>query len=221
MWQITCFFLSMVRIIFCICFLFVFISCGKQHFPDYESSNLPEREEEEDGVFRAEFSSLNPHYTGKIKATTELWIRSIQLYAKIVMYSSPARVRYLQYIHRGPKCPDESSDINRDGVIDMSEVMIKSGEMLIPLDKKLNSQDAGSEWFPKSNKNGAYYYSRSGDVDHIMDDLYALDRHPEDGIGKLRKNESLRLDQKVIVIYGTPSDPFMPVACAELEEIFN
>ena len=207
----------MVRLIFCIYLVFIFQSCGKQKFPDYDSQS--ERQEEQaPGYYTGLYASLNTRYNGTIKAHSILWTKGQQFYARVVVLKSSSSIIYQQYIHKGHLCPTMSDDMNRDGVLSAEEVSRVSGPMLIPLDRNLKTQQSGLEWFPRTDRYGMYYYSRSGDISEMMKDLRKPDTAPDRGLAKLERSENLNLDQRTIILYRSSSDAFIPVACTELRE---
>ena len=191
------------------------LSCGKQDFPDYSNEEEIFQHEEEEATYKAQFKSLNGS-SRRISANGLLWIKGRQFYVKIVMNRSYPLLRYQQYIHKGPHCPDQDDDLNNDSIIDAHEVSVVSGEMLIPLDKNIRVQTDGMEWFPMSDSTGKYYYSRASSFPLMMEDLYKDDLRPHDGVVKLLKSEDLDLERRIIVLYGTPEDPLRPVACAQI-----
>lgn len=206
----------MERIILCVFFLIIVSSCGKRAaFPDYGQDGVVYYEESE-GTYSGKFITLNRQK--RFNANLLIWIKGNQFYAKIYLRNGPRKLRYQQYIHKGSRCPQKADDQNKDGRIDIEEVVSASGEILIPLDGFIQEQVKGSNWFPVSKKDGTYYYSRSASVSKMMKDLYSPDRRPDDGLAKLKKNEPLNIAARTVVIYGTPSDPLMPIACAVLKE---
>jgi hypothetical protein len=194
---------------------FLLISCGKKNFPDYSSRHIPQRQEDEGGFYKAQFTSLNGV---RVEAHSILWTKGFQFYARVVMANGPMRVRFQQNIHKGSRCPVQSDDLNGDGIIDYSEVLKSSGDIIIPLDGKLKSQTEGNDWFPASNKKGRYYYSRSAAIFHILDELRSVDLYPVNGFGRLDEEEDLNLHQRTIILLGSPTDPLLPVACALIKE---
>jgi hypothetical protein len=207
----------MVHILLCVLVHLVLLSCGKRQFPDYKGDEDVIFYEEAEGTYTGEFIVLNRAQT-RFNADLILWIRGDQFYTKIFLPSGPARIRYQQYLHKGSRCPTLNDDTNHDGVIDMSEVFAVSGEILIPLDGYIQEQERGSGWYPVATKTGSYYYSRSASVTKMLQDLHSRDPRRGDGMTKLRKGEHLDLTSRVIVIYGTKSDPLFPVACSYIKE---
>jgi hypothetical protein len=207
----------MVRLIACIYFLLVFQGCGKQKFPDYDEK--PDRQEEQaPGYYTGEFTSLNSRYAGTVRAHSVVWTKGQQFYGRVVMMKGVPSVIYQQFIHKGPTCPTMRNDYNHDGLLSVEEAAIVAGPMLIPLDRNLKSQLSGIEWFPRTDREGMYYYSRAGDISDMMKDLRKLDISSARGLGKLGIDENLDIDQRTIILYRSSSENFIPVACAELKE---
>lgn len=207
----------MVRLIFCIYLVLIFQSCGKQKFPDYD--NEPERQEEQaPGYYTGSYAPLNSQYYGLIKAHSILWTKGQQFYVRVVVLKSSPSLIYQQYIHKGALCPTMKDDINSDGVLSAEEAARVSGPMLIPLDRNLRTQQSGLEWFPRTDRYGMYYYSRSGDISEMMRDLRKPDAAPDRGLAKLHKSENLNLEQRTIILYRSSSEAFIPIACTQLAE---
>lgn len=196
----------MVRIILCVLF-FIILSCGKK-FPDYKQEEVFQYEETE-GEYTGDFKTLNPARK-RFNANLLVWLKGDQFYVKIYLKNGPKRVRYKQFMHKGSRCPTREDDLNGDGMIDLSEVVLASGEVLIPLDGYIQEVAKGNEWYPISDKQGSYYYSRSASLKKMMKNLFQLNH--------LDRSEKLALRGRTIVIYGTPANPLMPIACAVLQE---
>ncbi|MCM2351345.1 MAG: hypothetical protein NDI69_15085 [Bacteriovoracaceae bacterium] len=207
----------MVRFSFCIYFLLGILSCGKQKFPNYEPQQIVEWKEEEEGAYRTSFKALNPSLTGRIKGHAVLWKRSSQFYARVVLLKGPSNSRIQQYIHLGSRCPTLKDDLNGDHTIDFSEVLFHTGKILIPLDSVLNYQQRGSDWFPVSDDVGSYYYSQAANIKLLMEDLTADDEDLSDHVVKIVVGESLNIRNRTIILYGSTSDPLIPLACAEID----
>ncbi len=197
------------------------MSCGKQKFPDYTDDSGLQREEEESGAYGAKFSPLNSRKTGNFKGHAVLWTRGIQFYIRVILTESQPRVRHIQSIHKGGRCPESSDDANGDGILDYAEVMQSAGPMLVPLDRSLRTQGHGNDWYPTTDGEGTMNYSRSVAVFKMLEDLRRPDPIPEDLLGKLNADETLDLDQRTIIIYGSSTDPLLPIACAEIYQEFE
>jgi hypothetical protein len=196
---------AMVRWIFGICFMTILVSCGKQDFPDYQDEAVALEHEEVEATYHARFQNLNG---SKVRAQGFLWVKGRQFYVKVVVKNSSPFIRHQQFIHSREKCPK--------GRIDYQEVESQVGEILIPLDRHIQSQEKGMEWFPVANKDGEYYYSRATALPFLIHDLYQKDLKPHDGITKLPQDEKLELDRRTIMLYGSATNPLEPVACAEI-----
>lgn len=206
----------MVRIVLGILYLLIAAGCGKKEFPDYSGKDFVSYEEA-DGNFDVDFVYLNTLHVRRFQINSSMWIKGKQMYVSVHMKNAPPKVRFQQFIHKGLRCPDSRDDQNGDNVIDLSEVMDASGEILIPLDSTLQEQLKGREWFPTTNKKGKYFYSRAASVSKLLEDLYKDDEIPGDGMSKLPMNDSLSLERRVMIIYGSKNNPLLPVACGVLK----
>lgn len=189
-------------------------SCGRQNFPDYRDDQISY--ETFQGSYRAEFHSLNAKSVGLTTGHSILWARGTQFYARVNLQNHSPRVRHHQYIHQASKCPGRGADTNRDGIIDFAEVIAAAGKAIIPLDKKLSSRAEGFYYFPTSDDKGHYYYSESGHLGRMLEDLRGYPDQPNENFCRLEYNENLDLDNRIIMIYGNGEDDLFPIACAEI-----
>lgn len=183
---------------------FTLFSCGQGKFPDYEPSEQRIEISNEHQYFKGNFVALNRRHSTLRRADSLLWLKLNQFYVKIVFWGR-GQQRYHQFIHSGERCPDSNSDLNRDGIIDFHEALLASGEILVPLDRNLQSKKEGSEWYPISSKEGSYLYSRSSSLLKMLPDL---------GFSSV---DSLDLSNRVIIIYSSNVRSMLPVACAEID----
>ena len=190
-------------------------SCGRREFPNYDSGF--EQREEELGYYRANFKTLNRKKVGFINGYVVMWANESQFYTRINFQSRFPNKLHHQYLHKGPLCPNNSADLNGDGIIDFNEVILFSGKALIPLDQNLGNRKKGFEWFPTSNASGSYIYSRAGSLRNMMKDLRDARNAPNDHFVSLLESEELSLHKRVVIIYGDGITGNLPVACAELE----
>lgn len=180
-------------------------SCGRGKFPDYEPKDEIIEISVEHQFFKANFIPLNRQESSFRKAQALLWLKLRQFYVRIVFWGKGKR-RYHQFIHAGDRCPDNNSDLNKDGMINFYETIMASGEILIPLDRNLQTSRAGSDWYPFSGSNGSYLYSRSSSLLEMLPDL---------GYSSV---QSLDLSNRVIIIYGSSAGPLIPIACAKISK---
>lgn len=190
---------------------FFSFSCGQ---------STPKKEEEESeeifhsGFYMIDFETINPGVSGYIRPEGMMWIKEDQFYIKIVMRMGQPEVRYQQYFHHNGTCPGPLSDRNGDGIIDYYENFGVSGKVLFPLDRDLQTHLSGNEWFPVANKKGIYTYSKAVSISGLVGNL----RNPDHGEGAvLGRQEQLEPENRVIIIYGSHSDPLLPVACGKIK----
>lgn len=184
--------------------LFFLYACGKEEFPDYSEEDPVIQREELFSTYKASFELLNQNQTGPMEIRSLLWIRDNQFYVRIFLKGNHKGIRYQQIIHRGEECPSYAATY--------TDVLLISGQSLIPLDGSLETADDGSEWFPRSRRSGAYVYSRSVGYNVLLKHLWREQRLP--------RFEELNLAKRVILIYGGTRDPLLPVACATIEEVY-
>lgn len=98
-------------------------------------------------------------------------------------------VTHMQNIHVGTVCPGEEHDANKDGFVDFNESVRVSGNVLLPLDSDLTSQDV-SNVFPKGN----FTYFQKASVSGIKASL----------------NKNLNLEGKVIIVMGGAANRNLP-----------
>ena len=192
-------------------------SCGRNEFPNYDDKEIITLEEEQ-GNYRAEFKILNKKWAGKVHGYSILWLRGNQFYARVSLTTRMPNVGHLQYIHEGTKCPGRSDDLNQDGVIDFNEVIATSGKVLLPLDGDLTLQRGGEEGFPRADEEGKYIYYRAVSFREMMHDLRSRGDRQYAGIAK---GAPLRLQERVIVIYGIANSMTFPIACGEIYEDYR
>ena len=132
-----------------------------------------------------------------------------QFYARVELSSTFVGVSHRQAIHQGSKCPDGTSDTNKDGVVDFKEAVSAAGMILIPLDSDVSSQVLGNE-YPVIKEDGLYEYSEAAPLDLLVEELREEDLYPQDSLGKLSKNEKLDLENRTVIIYGIPETKLVP-----------
>jgi hypothetical protein len=110
-------------------------------------------------------------------------------------------------------------DLNGDGHIDRNEFIGKAGQVILPLDGDLSSQELGRSFSLRGN----FLYQRSTSYYLMLFDLHLPDELLNDHIVKL-KEEHLQLEKKVVAVYlqRAPELPTeisreVPIACGILK----
>lgn len=186
-----------------------------------------------DGQYHAKLMPLNKHL-GKSNGYASISIRDNQFWARVKIFGPQTHSIHPQYIHDLDRCPGPEDDTNRDGIVDIQEVISISGPMLIPLDSDLSSQLKGLNEFPHMMRFNFYYYSEACHSDRLFRDLKAQDELHFDFMSKLHKGEKINLSSRVIVIYGIaesrplpssvrsqgglPAQLAVPIACGRILE---
>jgi len=205
-----------MRFIYLIFFMFLSYSCGRDSSNQKSSSIIRQEEEFElnsdyvkklQGEYKAILRPINSQTSGYLPTgKAEISIMENQL--KVITFlDDDAFVKHRQGIYEGNRCPQKSDDINLDGTIDQFELEKVTGLMLIPLDGDLNQQIDSFDYFPKGR---SFTYRKSGDLFLILKDLYQLDENQADDLVKLKSNEELTPDSRIILIYGTDKNAYIP-----------
>ena len=181
-------------------------SCGK----GYEI-NEERQEEIAESQYHAQLKPLNTRM-GIHQGWVEISVSDNQFWARIKFKGRMSKNGHPQHIHLTHRCPTSADDLNRDGILDFKEALVASGPILLPLDGNLNSQVKGMSDFPKMRrKESSYYYSEASNVDRMMNDLRGRDVI-QDNIVKLKSDEELALQKRVVIIYGIDQDISLPVS---------
>ena len=193
-----------------LCLLLAFVSCQSDSGNSTKSDNQNELIQLDEGLYVA---SLTPLNTSVSPAALGAFIFSIQgdkADATINVITAPTGVAHPQFIYVGDKCPTAADDTNSDTFLDALEGIAVFGQILIPFDGNLNSQDEGSLLFPSSDDIGAYQYLRSASLAKLLEDLKLPDPDTTDSIAKLAAGEELNLAGRVLVIHGVSADTVLP-----------
>lgn len=121
-------------------------------------------------------------------------------------------VKHFQFVLTSDKCPTLESDLNNDSIIDLSELLAVSGNVLVPLDSDLGDQLSGMDFGPISNESGDYVYRRSTYRFDFWEDLTSYDPDFFDQISKISEDEKFQLYNRVLVILGVGSFRTLPTS---------
>ncbi len=164
------------------------------------------------GQYKAVFTAMNTSVAGVVSGSANFSREDNQLTVNVRFSGLQPNLLHTQYVHVGNECP--TNDENADGFIDAVESEKITGQILIPLDADLNSQDRGSSIFPVSDVVGAYGYSEIASYDRFMKDLREPDMDTEDDFVKLGGDKALALAGRVVLIYGVAPESVLPTTVA-------
>lgn len=165
---------------------------------------------EQEGIFQAILKPVNNKISQHVNGALTLVRENEEFIADVRLSAGPANVLHIQHLYTGDRCPEQKDDTNGDGYIDGPEGAKIYKEVLIPLDDDLSSQRMGLGIYPASDEFGFYYYSRATDFKKMIEDLWEEDINLTDEYVKLTPGESIKLINKVIVIFGVPSSTTLP-----------
>jgi hypothetical protein len=195
-------------------FLILLVSCGETilgPFPNNNASALVQLSDK--GDFQVTLAPLNTSLAGNVTSTGTLQIHGDQMTVTMAVSGSPPSIIHGQDIHIGTACPTLADDINQDGIIDVVEARARSGDIIIPLDADLSSQDAGMNGFPIAAANGNYNYAQSTSLSLMLADLNLPDTNPTDEIIKLPE-QFLSFEGRAVLIHGIEATTALPMTVA-------
>src|SRR5690606_32533264 len=120
--------------------LILFTACGKaanDKSPRMMVSTDPQtgevdqttmEQQPDEGIYKAVLKPLNSALSGETTGTIEVRIEGDDFFVESRVAGSPIAVKHLQNIFSASKCPDETSDINQDGIIDIQEAISHTGK---------------------------------------------------------------------------------------------
>jgi hypothetical protein len=184
-------------------FIVVLVSCGvneeklENHHTQFDSINDYVGDE---GVYIATLTPLNKAFSDHSSGIVKVTIEGENIFVESQVLGAKPGIKYFQNILVTHKCPDSSSDLNTDSLLDGDEAYQKLGAVLIPLDSDISEQLAGLDYGPISNSSGNYVYRRSTSFSSLLSDLQMTDPDPTDHLTKLRFGTQLNLENRVVII---------------------
>jgi hypothetical protein len=167
-------------------------------------------ETEGEGQFIAVFQPLNQTLSGSISGSATFSKEAEDLFIDVRFTGKNPALIQSQYIHVGGSCPTMANDTNGDGFIDVNESYAVTGQIFVPLDGDISSQDRGSATFPLTDTYGAYSYYERTSYQRFFSDLQDGDLDPSDDIVKLGADKALAMNTRVVMIYGVPAEAILP-----------
>ena len=162
------------------------------------------------GRYQSYLTALNTSVSGFTQSVVDITIRGDQFSATVEVKDGPSLSYHSQNIYLASRCPDDSIDYNEDGFVDSLEASSVLGNILLPLDEDLTSQELGLDQWPLSDGLGNYFYHKESDLSLLLADLFAEDINPNDLFIKLKRFSSFNFEGKVVVIAGIPDDSYIP-----------
>lgn len=177
--------------------------------------------DEKNYTYMAPFTTINQPVAGIISGSATLHRLEDKFYADVRFNGLHGNLIKPQYVHTGSRCPTMADDTNGDGFIDALEGEAVYGQVLIPLDADLSSQDRGSSYFTMTNPWGFYEYHQVTSYSRFMKDLTETDTDPDDNFVKLTDEKSLSLASRVVVVFGVPKETVLPTTVARRGRLAN
>lgn len=191
--------------------------CGKKSDSSPTQASIEKQQQEEMGHYRAVLSPLNESVSSHGASGTAVINLKEEIFdVKLNIINAPSAPKHLQAVHTLGDCPTKENDANQDGLIDIVEGSQHFGQILIPLDADLSSQQAGIAYGPAAS---AYSYSEATSWTQLLSDLKNPDENPDDFIQKLRSNDPLNLEDRSFVVLGVSSGTALPETVASVNQL--
>jgi hypothetical protein len=168
------------------------------------------------GSYRSFIRPINTRVFGRLNSGLAMIEVSEEDFNLHLYMDDASKTRHMQGIYTGGRCPSLKDDLNRDGFIDIQETIKVTGNLLIPLDGDLSTQAAGEKLFPSGM---AYDYKKTQKLNEMLSDLKAKDPNERDILEKLKANEELNLEGRIIIIHGVVNQNNLPMTVASLEGV--
>jgi hypothetical protein len=156
-----------------------------------------------EGIYLATFETLNPHVNGTLPGSATFFRQGDKLFSYVRLFAGGPRAWHQQKVYLGNRCPTMADDSNGDGYIDILEAEAVVGQIIIPLDADISSQQSGRNFYPLGDLSGSYFYERITSFNRFFSDLKSLDKDPNDNLAKLAPEEGFDFIGKVVMIQGT------------------
>jgi hypothetical protein len=199
----------------CVCMAAQITSCNpqisrkvsKNNPPSYNALNMKgdNLEQLETVTYLAVLKPLNKKVAGETIGSFTFHKDKDFVVADLRVLGSAPNIIHAQNVHLGNACPDETADINQDGVVDVLEAEQITGNIVLPLDGDINSQYSLLGMFPIADNWGAYVYSQTASFRRFADDLKDEDEDLTDEVVKLGSSP-VNLEGKVVMIQGVADD---------------
>lgn len=189
----------------------------------------------DEGVYEATLYPLTVNNGLQSEGSAKVIIEGDKFIVKTNMRSVESGIKHFQNIMTRGSCPSFQDDKNSDTYIDINEAMVKTGEILIPLDSYIGEQIKGLDYGPIGNSVGEYVYKRSTSLTELMIDLRSPDPDLTDSIEKLPLGSNLNMSGRAMLVHGVritenfPSDiptinnrknyEIIPIACGILKRV--
>lgn len=179
--------------------ILILASCGGKDGGGGSSPSSTIQEQVAEGSYRAVVRPLNNSLSGFIPSGfAEIKITGNDVSVKTLL-DDDARVAHMQSIHVGTQCPTMAHDANKDGLIDAVEMKAVTGEVLIPLDSDINSDELGAGVYPVGRN---FTYLENAELGQLEADVRA------------RTGQNLNLGGRVVIMHGVDAKTNMPATVA-------
>lgn len=171
--------------------------------------------------YLAVLHAANPIIAPDVAGNVNLTRHEDELIGYVRFAGGAPEIGHQQRVYEGSECPTMAQDTNGDGILDVEEVMVHVGKVLIPLDGDLSTQDRGSSVTPVADIYGGYWWEDVVNFERFAADLRDTDFDLEDDVVKLGAEKMLDIEGKVVLIHGVQADAALPASVATRGRLAN
>jgi hypothetical protein len=164
-----------------------------------------------EGQYLAVFEPINAELSKKVNGAFTFSVEKDidELVMDVRLTNSGPKIIHAQNIRAANRCPTLQDDMNLDGIIDAFEGEAVYGKIFIPLDGDISTQSSHDGEFPTSDGYGNYIYAKLTTFTTFMDELRKSPEANQDYL-KLKENEPLNIENRVVVIHGMSEETNLP-----------
>jgi hypothetical protein len=170
------------------------------------------------GIYATVLVPLNKNIHMKAVGTAAVQRDGDTFSATVKMKSGQRSTNFKQAIYTGRRCPTIKDDLNKDAYVDIQEAMIAIGQVVIPLDSNIDSQQAGLNNYPNGDAvSGSYLYQITASFSRMFADLKNPDENPNDNMVKLGSDEGLTFPGRIVFLQGISQKVYLPATVASID----
>lgn len=153
------------------------------------------------GVYVADLLQINRYSSTKSIGKVAIVREGDEITAYVKYDLGETDVWHRQDVYLGSSCV--STDTNNDGFIDINEMKAASGNVIVPLDGNLDSQNGGRNQYPVGKgQYGKYFYKEQASFERFFADLKQPDVSSRDNLAKLGDQDGFSFLNRVVIIQG-------------------
>lgn len=165
-------------------------------------------------VYEAQLAPINSAVTkGKAGGVVRFTIDGDRITIETRLHGVARDIEHWQHFHGfvdggQSRCPDATSDANKDGFIDIKDTESSAGTTMVPFNADPVGMDIPTDTYPHANSGGQYAYTRTVSLGSL-----------QKAFGGKYAGQVIDLDHRVAMVHGVPESMALPATVASLGTI--